>query len=325
MGTASRDSEDGESRTGYLVGSCCFLALSFLALCVTIRPFGPPRVGHHPCYPMEDTTSPLPMCPPMSKERLAEIAADKERRKSIHQLRAGKASEDEGSVEKEGKSDRENTDGKAGKGEKEHEDAKQQEESKDDKKDKEGEEGEEGEEGKESEDGTEGKESKADNDKEESKETPDGKGKDVQENIISEEEEKRDKAVDKNKEDKKVKEKEDEEEEEEDNADKDEERDGEDAVDKEAKIHKERKNGTSSEACEGDDCSKKCHTAEEGEKCYYSVKWAMEKGFAKHPEWYKGLTDSSTFSQFQAYIHDYMKETDEGNCTKPCPNRTLDL
>eukprot|EP00439_Symbiodinium_sp_Y106_P071356 s179_g12.t2 len=38
-----------------------------------------------------------------------------------------------------------------------------------------------------------------------------------------------------------------------------------------------------------------CHTAQKGERCYKDVIWAKHDGIWKHPEWYKGLTPSSTF------------------------------
>jgi hypothetical protein len=46
-----------------------------------------------------------------------------------------------------------------------------------------------------------------------------------------------------------------------------------------------------------------CHTALPGESCHSAVKWAMEDGIHGNPEWYPGLTSSSSFEEFQIVLH----------------------
>uniref|UniRef100_A0A7S4UKA4 Uncharacterized protein n=1 Tax=Alexandrium monilatum TaxID=311494 RepID=A0A7S4UKA4_9DINO len=59
-----------------------------------------------------------------------------------------------------------------------------------------------------------------------------------------------------------------------------------------------------------------CKTAEVGDPCYESVLWGATIGIQTHPEWYQGLSPSSTFEDFQAHLH-------KDNHTKchfvPCP------
>jgi len=57
-----------------------------------------------------------------------------------------------------------------------------------------------------------------------------------------------------------------------------------------------------------------CRLAVKGEECYEHVYWAMVHGIKLHPEWYAGLTTSSSFAEFQAYLH----ESSHGNCPAPC-------
>ncbi|CAE7244702.1 unnamed protein product [Symbiodinium sp. CCMP2592] len=59
-----------------------------------------------------------------------------------------------------------------------------------------------------------------------------------------------------------------------------------------------------------------CHTAQKGERCYKDVIWAKHDGIWKHPEWYKGLTPSSTFEEFQAYL--YRTSPIGSPCPPPC-------
>lgn len=64
-----------------------------------------------------------------------------------------------------------------------------------------------------------------------------------------------------------------------------------------------------------------CHTAKQGEYCFDKVVWAATVGFHDKPENYRGLTPSSTFTDFQAYFH----KVEYGNCSKPCPGPGPDL
>jgi len=58
----------------------------------------------------------------------------------------------------------------------------------------------------------------------------------------------------------------------------------------------------------------KCHTALPGDSCYKDVMWAKNHGIREHPNWYHGLSPSSTDEEFQADIH--AKRPDK--CPMPC-------
>jgi poly(3-hydroxybutyrate) depolymerase len=57
-----------------------------------------------------------------------------------------------------------------------------------------------------------------------------------------------------------------------------------------------------------------CHTAVSGERCYYDVEWARTQGFHVHPEWYVGLSNTSTFEEVQDFLHRSIR----ANCPRPC-------
>jgi len=59
---------------------------------------------------------------------------------------------------------------------------------------------------------------------------------------------------------------------------------------------------------------KACHTALPGESCYKDITWAKTHGIREHPNWYHGLSASSTDEDFQADIH--AKRPDK--CPLPC-------
>jgi len=63
-----------------------------------------------------------------------------------------------------------------------------------------------------------------------------------------------------------------------------------------------------------------CFTAKKGDQhakeCFGHVKWAMEHGINEHPEWYPGLTSSSSFEEFQLSMH--KSGHGFGTCPKPC-------
>jgi len=63
-----------------------------------------------------------------------------------------------------------------------------------------------------------------------------------------------------------------------------------------------------------------CHTAAEGEECYNDVMWAMQDGITQHPEWYPGLSISSSFEDFQSHLHTHGRHS---NCPAPCATREL--
>ena len=45
-----------------------------------------------------------------------------------------------------------------------------------------------------------------------------------------------------------------------------------------------------------------CFTAEDGDACHSAVTWAMTFGIQSNPEWYDGLSASSTFAEFQCSL-----------------------
>lgn len=57
-----------------------------------------------------------------------------------------------------------------------------------------------------------------------------------------------------------------------------------------------------------------CRTAVEGTDCYKAVTWALEQGIKEHPEWYPGLTASSSREEFQAHLHGKKSVS----CPLPC-------
>jgi len=46
-----------------------------------------------------------------------------------------------------------------------------------------------------------------------------------------------------------------------------------------------------------------CHDAVLGETCYNDTLWAMDYAIHTRPEWYPGLTNESSFADFQAHLH----------------------
>eukprot|EP00440_Ansanella_granifera_P023694 gb/GFBE01025732.1/.p1 GENE.gb/GFBE01025732.1/~~gb/GFBE01025732.1/.p1 ORF type:complete len:375 (+),score=54.88 gb/GFBE01025732.1/:1-1125(+) len=57
-----------------------------------------------------------------------------------------------------------------------------------------------------------------------------------------------------------------------------------------------------------------CHTALPGEQCFRAAKWAKDEGVRQHPNWYPGLTATSSLEDFQAQLH----AKGRGSCPKPC-------
>lgn len=60
-----------------------------------------------------------------------------------------------------------------------------------------------------------------------------------------------------------------------------------------------------------------CRTVQPGDQCgqcSQHIEWAMMEGMWRWPQWYPGLTENSSFTKVQAYLH-----TDvEGACPQPC-------
>jgi len=57
-----------------------------------------------------------------------------------------------------------------------------------------------------------------------------------------------------------------------------------------------------------------CETAKKGGKCWEAVEWVLSEGIKNHPDWYKGLTNESSFEQVQEHVH---SERDT-KCKLPC-------
>merc|ERR1719491_595780 len=57
-----------------------------------------------------------------------------------------------------------------------------------------------------------------------------------------------------------------------------------------------------------------CRTAEKGDACFQHIRWAMQTGIVGHPGWYPGLTQWSSFEEFQALL----QQRATSNCTTPC-------
>lgn len=60
-----------------------------------------------------------------------------------------------------------------------------------------------------------------------------------------------------------------------------------------------------------------CHTAVLGEKCQKSVKWVLKDGIDKHPDWYEGLKNTSSFEAVQKHLHDD-PAAEDSLCLLPC-------
>lgn len=58
-----------------------------------------------------------------------------------------------------------------------------------------------------------------------------------------------------------------------------------------------------------------CRTAVEGDNCWTEIQWALKEGLAAHPDWYPGLTASSSTLDVQ---QDIFSKTHGYKCPKPC-------
>jgi hypothetical protein len=59
-----------------------------------------------------------------------------------------------------------------------------------------------------------------------------------------------------------------------------------------------------------------CRDAFKGEPCFGAVKWALEKGIANHPDWFKGVSVDSTFAEVQMNL--YLNPNATVACPRPC-------
>ena len=60
----------------------------------------------------------------------------------------------------------------------------------------------------------------------------------------------------------------------------------------------------------------RCRTAVEGDACYEKVVWAMRTGVVERPDWYPSLTRSSSFEDFQRFLHGRPRLSSV--CPEPC-------
>jgi len=73
-------------------------------------------------------------------------------------------------------------------------------------------------------------------------------------------------------------------------------------------LHRHEKKSRCWKACE-------CQIAPAQSHCHASVMFAMLSGVREHPEWYKGLTEESSFNDFQEYLWRWVNDTE---CVMPC-------
>jgi len=62
-----------------------------------------------------------------------------------------------------------------------------------------------------------------------------------------------------------------------------------------------------------------CHDAVVGDVCYNDTVWAKEYAIFTRPEWYPGLTNASSFADFQAHMHHCFWD----RCPMPCTSTTM--
>lgn len=62
-----------------------------------------------------------------------------------------------------------------------------------------------------------------------------------------------------------------------------------------------------------------CHIAQKGEQCFVDVVNAMRSGLTEHPEKFPGLTQASSFEEFQAALH---LDPSSSSCPPPCACKT---
>jgi len=74
-----------------------------------------------------------------------------------------------------------------------------------------------------------------------------------------------------------------------------------------------------------DERSGVCHTAKPGEACYGDVLYAMsEKKKGHHESWYFGLNATSSFEQFQAFLHSQHSADSTRLCPQPCSREAVE-
>eukprot|EP00927_Polykrikos_kofoidii_P053537 TRINITY_DN48147_c0_g1_i1.p1 TRINITY_DN48147_c0_g1~~TRINITY_DN48147_c0_g1_i1.p1 ORF type:complete len:669 (-),score=102.12 TRINITY_DN48147_c0_g1_i1:68-2023(-) len=64
-----------------------------------------------------------------------------------------------------------------------------------------------------------------------------------------------------------------------------------------------------------------CATPVRGDPCFDAVYWAMQEGIYSKPEWYTGVTNTSTFEDFQRLLN----ASGRGQCLRPCEGAAAEL
>jgi len=67
-------------------------------------------------------------------------------------------------------------------------------------------------------------------------------------------------------------------------------------------------------ATENETATSSCHDAQPGDDCYAQLQWARSDGIYAHPEWYPGLTASSSIPEFQKVV----SGSGDSKCLPPC-------
>lgn len=62
----------------------------------------------------------------------------------------------------------------------------------------------------------------------------------------------------------------------------------------------------------------KCHTAQPSENCHSDVMFIKKKFLKEHPDWYRGLTETSSFKDIQAYLNRQKDRKGDPRCPWPC-------
>lgn len=57
-----------------------------------------------------------------------------------------------------------------------------------------------------------------------------------------------------------------------------------------------------------------CEDAHTDSRCAHAIDWLRDRGFARHPDWYPGLSNSSSSQDIQVALHSLGKS----NCSRPC-------
>jgi len=90
-----------------------------------------------------------------------------------------------------------------------------------------------------------------------------------------------------------------------------------DAAQEKAKAHMQMMTQAKEQETQGDDCM----DAVVGTQCYTDVAYGMAEGIRKHPQFYEGVHEASTFKQVQEYLY----LNNRSFCERPCPAPKMSL